>query len=517
MHCILSKQLLDELLEYMMQEQYSYQNIKVHRIIGNRILKTQNQEKWNNLSDALSWFQKRNYSKGYWTDIQSVIRNIELYQSLGHLPTGIGPMQRLLLIRKPSAGRMNLLDVQDHLDDILGDMRKHGFSSFYIEKVSYTVTRIIILARTIPWDSYQAIWNWFQSQGYRKGYLHDVRSILGMMEQFHIHGFLPSGRTAQNSLCLRENRYSKLCPEFKAMIDFSCETETARGLKASSVRATKVKASSFLLSLQSLGQDSMEKVTGDAAGAFFFKDGVRLHGQSTATRISIFFRNCIPLNPEECRRIMLLIPKFHSTRKNIQYLTAEECSAFRSAITDMGNGLSYKFRAIGTVAYYTGIRSTDIANLQLDSISLSESTIMFTQEKTGHPTTLPLSPVVGNAVYNYCVYERPSTDCPYLFVGDFAPHGSVTNRAIAWAVGRIMEIAGIRQGDGDRKGTHIFRHHVAATLAQNSIPAPVISATMGHTSPKALDSYLHADMVHLKECALDISIYPISGEVFSHV
>lgn len=517
MHYILSKQVLDELLEYMIQEQYSKQNIKVHRIIGNRIIKTQNQEKWNDLSEALSWFQRQHFSKGYWADIQAVIRDIELYQSLGYLPKAIGPMQRQLLIRKPSAGRLNLLDVQDHLEDIFEDMHKHGFSDFYIDKVSYTVTRIIVLARTFPWDSYQVIWDWFQSQGYRKGYLHDVRSILGMMERFHIHGLLPSERTVQNPLCLRENCCSKLCLEFKTMLDFSCEAEMARGLKASSVRTTWMKASSFLLSLQSLGQDSLEKVTEDAVEAFFFKDGVHLHGQSTATRVSIFLRNCIPLNPEECRRIMLLVPKFHSSRKNIQYLTDEECSAYRSAITDMGNGLSYKFRAIGTIVYYTGIRSADIANLQLDSISLAKSTIMFTQEKTGHPMTLPLTPVVGNAIYNYCVYERPSTEDPYLFVGDFAPHGRVTNKAIGWAVGRIMEVAGIRQGDGDRKGTHIFRHHVAAALAQNSIPAPVISTTMGHTSPKALDSYLHADIVHLKECALDISMYPLSGEVFSHV
>ena len=53
-------------------------------------------------------------------------------------------------------------------------------------------------------------------------------------------------------------------------------------------------------------------------------------------------------------------------------------------------------------------------------------------------------------------------------------------------------------------------------MAENNIPAPVISATLGHTSPKALDSYLSADIVHLRECAIDISEYSIAEEVFDY-
>ena len=79
-----------------------------------------------------------------------------------------------------------------------------------------------------------------------------------------------------------------------------------------------------------------------------------------------------------------------------------------------------------------------------------------------------------------------------------------------------MDRADIRKNKGDRRGTHIFRHRAATVMAENNIPAPVISATLGHTSPKALDSYLSADIVHLRECAIDISEYPIAEEVFDY-
>ena len=54
-------------------------------------------------------------------------------------------------------------------------------------------------------------------------------------------------------------------------------------------------------------------------------------------------------------------------------------------------------------------------------------------------------------------------------------------------------------------------------MAENNIPAPVISATLGHSSPKSLDSYLSADLVHLKECAIDLGDYTIPKEVFACV
>ena len=77
-----------------------------------------------------------------------------------------------------------------------------------------------------------------------------------------------------------------------------------------------------------------------------------------------------------------------------------------------------------------------------------------------------------------------------------------------------MQLAGIRQEQGDRKGTHIFRHHLATSLLENGIPRPVISRTLGHTAPDSLEPYLRADFVHLKECAVSIEEFPVSEGVF---
>jgi integrase len=187
------------------------------------------------------------------------------------------------------------------------------------------------------------------------------------------------------------------------------------------------------------------------------------------------------------------------------------------ALENDRNGLSYKHRAIGTLLYYTGMRCSDICGLTLDSIDLQHHVIRSAQQKTGNSVEIPLSAVVGNALVDYCVHDRPATDSPYLFVTDRAPHRRLIKGGVQWTVIRIMEVAGIRQGEEDRKGGHIFRHRAISRMAEKNIPAPVISVVVGHVSSKALDPYLYTDMKHIRECALGLEKYPMAEEVFSYV
>jgi integrase len=268
--------------------------------------------------------------------------------------------------------------------------------------------------------------------------------------------------------------------------------------------------------MQSAGADTLSKIKFGLINDYFHSNAVRVNGKGLSPKIKKFLKDCIPLD-EECRRIRFLIPAAPAGRKNIQYITEEESKAFCHALLDKNNRLTYKARALGTILYYTGLRSVDIANLKLDSINLQERTIILVQSKTSTPLTLPLLPVIGNAIYDYCVLERPSTDSQYLFVGNTAPHHKVGTGAVTIAVNTVMAVAGIRLEKEDRKGTHIFRHRAATTMMENNIPPAVISRTLGHSSPDSLDPYLYADKVHLKECALSLASFPLTKEVFAHV
>ena len=173
-------------------------------------------------------------------------------------------------------------------------------------------------------------------------------------------------------------------------------------------------------------------------------------------------------------------------------------------------------KAIGMLALYTGLRGCDIAGMTYDSIDWGKDLIYIRQQKTEFPLELPLTAVVGNAIYDYLTSERPHTESRYLFVTQNKPYDRLKGRSIGNVAVRIMIAAGIRQSKGDRKGFHIFRHHLATALLGNGVPQPVISRVLGHTSPDSLEAYLSADFLHLKECSITIEHFPVSEEVFSH-
>jgi integrase len=163
----------------------------------------------------------------------------------------------------------------------------------------------------------------------------------------------------------------------------------------------------------------------------------------------------------------------------------------------------------------TGLRCCDIAALTLDAIDWDADLIVLDQAKTGARLTLPLTAVVGNAVWDYLASGRPDAACPFLFVSQNRPHCPLRAGSLHNIAEKIMDAAGIRRGDGDRRGLHLFRHHLATAMLGNDVPQPVISQTLGHTFPDSLGAYLGADLAHLRECSLSVDRFPVAEGVFS--
>jgi len=178
--------------------------------------------------------------------------------------------------------------------------------------------------------------------------------------------------------------------------------------------------------------------------------------------------------------------------------------------------LTLRDKAIGTLALIYGLRCCDIAKLKVDEVDFDAEKISICQQKTAVPIVLPLTATVGNAIYDYAELERPQNGSEFIFLSENRPYGRITEGSIGNIAAKIMAAAGIRQNAGDRKGFHIFRHRLATDLLGNGVPQPIISKITGHTSPDSLETYLSADFVHLKECALSIERFPLRREVFAN-
>jgi site-specific recombinase XerD len=181
----------------------------------------------------------------------------------------------------------------------------------------------------------------------------------------------------------------------------------------------------------------------------------------------------------------------------------------------MENSLSLRDRSIGLLLIFSGIRAIDISLMKCSSIDWIQSSLSFIQEKTDQPVEIPMNSVTGNMIYDYITKERPDSDNQYLFLPESSHHkGHLSSTGIANIVKKLFRVAKIRQNPGDRQGTHIFRHHLATSLLENNVSCPVITNTLGHTSPTSLEDYIRADFKHLKDCSLSIDQFPVGNGVF---
>lgn len=407
---------------------------------------------------------------------------------------------------------MNLENLREYYPKLLSQMQESGYSERYITKVRQEIQWILKKAESMDWECYEDVYRHRESR-MKHSSLVEKHSIIGVIKQFDVHGQYPNSK--REFIKSRSSAYSQLIPTFTELIDYFVETEERRGIKTSSISTKSNNASNFLLAMQKAGFDKLMDISEDAVMSLFLtKDGKRLKASNYRRSVVTMLKACAPMD-SNCQNVLLFIPKVCGARKNIQYLTERELFEIRKALDDKTNMLSQRYRAIGKLALYTGLRSSDIAALDMASIDWERDKIRIKgQQKTNVPLELPLTATVGNAIYEYLCSERRVSSNPALFLPSVGSIRRMTAKSMGNVAQCIMKAAGIRQIGDNRKGLHLFRHNVATTLLGNEVSQTVISHILGQSSPNSIESYLAADFVHLKACSLDISCFPLAKEVF---
>lgn len=265
--------------------------------------------------------------------------------------------------------------------------------------------------------------------------------------------------------------------------------------------------------MQKKGHNSLDAITEDDVLAFFTDSNgkVALSYTYKAEIAAILGADLGPYS-SSAQKILAFLPAIRKRRKNIKYLTPDEAESIRTTLYNNESQLSIRDRAIGILLYFTGLRGCDIAKLQFEDIDWEKDEIHLVQSKTGNPISLPLTPTVGNALYDYIINERPQSEDHHVFLAGVLPHDPISAGTVWRISAKTYNAAGVRQLAGSRRGSHLFRYHFASSLAEHRILQPVISEALGHECPGSLDYYLAADMVHLRECALSIEDFPVGRE-----
>jgi len=407
---------------------------------------------------------------------------------------------------------MDIGNLKETYPKLLSYLQERGYQKSTINYYRHEILRIIENAEKKQWTSYKDIYQEYVDDGCSHYWLKGRRALLGTLERFDLYGLFPDGH--HHYPFFIKKAYDHLTAEYQLYVDYYLEKAAYNGQSGTVSPKTASAAATFFLDLQEKGCSSLEDATEEIIMSIFYSEAeeIVIKSHDYRQRIEAVLKVCMDLQPAVCRQIMGYIPIIHAYRKNVPILTESEIKKIKIVLKDPENGLLLRDKAIGMLALYTGLRSGDIMQLEFSSIKWIEEKISLYQQKTQVPIEIPLSALVGNSIYTYILEERPNIDDPHIFLTTDVPYRPM--RTIHQVSRHIFREAGIRQELGSRKGLHLFRHHLATKLLENEIPQPVISRALGQTSPYSLNTYLHTDFSHLKECSLSVEGFPVREEVF---
>lgn len=273
-----------------------------------------------------------------------------------------------------------------------------------------------------------------------------------------------------------------------------------KGLSANSVEA-------YLMDYQRLArycevhEIDVVHATFDDLQAFIFDISKEIISVRTQARLIagihsfyrfLLYHNYIEQDPSE----LIETPKKELHLPDV--LSTEEIDRMIAQI-DMSKSESHRNRAIIEMLYGSGLRVSELVNLQLSNIYLQEGYMRITG-KGSKQRLVPISPVAIEW-FAYWLQDRNALDikpeaADIAFVNRYGRQ--LTRAMIFTIIKRLAEAAGIQKNISP----HTLRHSFATHLLQNGADLRIIQQLLGHESISTTEIYTHVDIHDLREAIL---------------
>ena len=166
--------------------------------------------------------------------------------------------------------------------------------------------------------------------------------------------------------------------------------------------------------------------------------------------------------------------------------------------TDGDHPTAIRDHAILVLLAVYGVRSREVARLQLTDVDWQGETIAFTRSKRSGRHSFPLLPSVGAAIIRYLKEVRPKSLRRQIFLTMHAPICPLSNGAM-WAIvsHRLRKWAPALK----HHGPHSIRHACATRLINQGLSLKEIGDHLGQRDPEATRTYAKVDLVRLRDVA----------------
>lgn len=187
-----------------------------------------------------------------------------------------------------------------------------------------------------------------------------------------------------------------------------------------------------------------------------------------------------------------------SKRPQVSFLTPEEVSALFDA-TDTTNIIGLRDRAILELLFSTGLRVSELVNLNVESINLDSGEFSI-RGKGQKDRPVYISDSAKQALLEYLKARKDDNEA--LFVqasGSKDAAGANLNRLTPRTIQRIVERYRKKAGITKHVTPHTLRHSFATDLLGNGADLRSVQSLLGHANIATTQIYTHVTDPQLKE------------------
>jgi len=178
-----------------------------------------------------------------------------------------------------------------------------------------------------------------------------------------------------------------------------------------------------------------------------------------------------------------------------KYLSEEEMAKlFEAARSDEVNGI--RDYAILTVLGYTGLRLSELCNLNVEDIDFTEKTIKVRSGKGDKDRVVIFEDKTEEALKKHLTYKNrhmSKDESSAIFVS--AEKNRIATNSVEVLVEKYAKKAGIPK----KVTPHVLRHTMATTLLKHGADIRIIQQLLGHASIATTQIYTHVDEEMLKK------------------
>jgi integrase/recombinase XerD len=154
-------------------------------------------------------------------------------------------------------------------------------------------------------------------------------------------------------------------------------------------------------------------------------------------------------------------------------------------------------KAILELLYSTGIRRTELCNLEMVDLSLGGLTVFVRKGKGGKDRLLPLGERAAKWIQHYLDHVRTE-----LLLSIHEPHVFLTDYGEPFSESRLGDKVKryLRKSEIDVPGScHLLRHAMATHMMENGADIRYIQAMLGHSDLSTTEIYTHVSIRKLQE------------------